>query len=60
MHLHEAGCAARYLFIFNDSLQSGGSPLISQGEGNIGFGSAAGLAEGLPNKYFAGIVCVAD
>ena len=63
------GGVHRSCFIFSDSLQAGGTLCVSQGEGLIkGQGlnkvldpnNAPWLAETLPNKYFAGIVCVAD
>ena len=50
----------RIRFVFSDTLQAGGTLFAGSGEGKISTGNADWMAENLPNKYFAGIVCVAD
>ena len=51
----------RVRFVFSDSLEVGGYLHTGVGEGYISEAwTAARLAEELPNKYFAGVVCVAN
>ena len=47
----------RAYFVFSDSLH--GCLFAGDGEGAINANSLAGLAETLPHRLFAGIVCVA-
>ena len=54
------GGVKRSLFNFSDSLQAGGALHAGKFEGPIATDSVAQLATHLPNKFFAGIVCVAD
>ena len=54
------GGVYRICFVFTDSLEVGGYVDVGNGEGYIEEVDAAGLAEDLPTKYFAGIVCVAN
>ena len=54
------GGVERFCFVFSDSLQAGGYLFTWDGEGEITNYTAAGLVDTLPNRNFAGIVCVAD
>ena len=54
------GGVVRSAFVFSDSLQAGGCLSTGAGEGTDTIFTAAQVAEHLPNRYFAGIVCVAD
>ena len=46
--------------MFHDSLQAGGGIAVEDAEGIVRTTSAAELAWHLPNKLFAGIVCIKD
>ena len=55
------GGVYRQCFVFSDSLQVGGTLQVGGHEGLISEEwTGAELARDLPNKFFAGIVCVAN
>ena len=54
------GAAFRTCFVFSDSLEVGSFLGPGQGEGEITRLDAARMANILPTKCFAGIVCVAN